>query len=240
MATLNIYSNDGNTLLYTETKSGFVAGVWVVNDGIMNSAESLYLWKYEGSGTFLGVANEPNATTPITTPKSEINFNGTYYVVVQEAPQPSTPQNIKIGSSNVNIKVGETQVSKVYKGSSLIWEKGEPTPSGFTLTISGVYDFSGGDNYASKITIDNITSSVDIYGNATNIPHTFNNITEFEVLPNNEALCSFKLISGSGTAIFGYGSETQTLIPDTIYASYSRYLITLSSDAVIQLGYWED
>lgn len=68
-------------------------------------------------------------------------------------PTPSTPQNIKIGTSNVDIKVGTTQIVKAYVGSELVWAKVEPEPTGETWVINespnvttGVFDVEYSSN----------------------------------------------------------------------------------------------
>ena len=116
-------------------------------------------------------------------------------------------------------------------------------PSGYSITISGTYDYDFGNNVDTSITIDGVTCSVDPSGTQTNIPHTFTNVSSFMISAGSASAFSWKVTSGTGTYINEPTDEYGTIELNTEYFNFTDVnftTITPTSDMQILLGFHED
>lgn len=63
-AELIIYNNDGSTRLYESGGDPSLTTWTVTENGSFSGEDAFYKYVYEGTSTFIGLATEPNATTP--------------------------------------------------------------------------------------------------------------------------------------------------------------------------------
>lgn len=81
--TVYIYNNDGGTLLFTSTNGVSIASNQTVTEtGVTLSNGEVYT--YEGNNKFLGVATEPNKSTPDYAIGSTFNYSSPIYIVEEE------------------------------------------------------------------------------------------------------------------------------------------------------------
>lgn len=113
--TVYIYSNDGSTLLFTSINKVYIeADQEVTETGVTLSNGEVYT--YVGNNKFLGVATQPNKSTPDYAVGSTFLYSSTLYIVEEELPEEESKTPIfTYDLTQLNLTAGTYSIAIVAK-----------------------------------------------------------------------------------------------------------------------------
>ena len=255
MAVINnvkIYSNDGNTLLFTSTNKVYQVGSdnGVVTDtGLtINFVDYGYpseTYTYTGTRKFLGVATSPNATTPTYSVGSQFTFGSLYtlYIVEGEPEEPKITFNITENAEFTLATKGkycdkDIAVNVAVPVPEVTTEEKTVTPTKSTQTVTPT-----NADYLSKVTVNAIPNQYIVPSGTKSITSNgTHDVTSYASVSVNvadiPAVVGTKEITENGTYdaidddLEGYSSVTIN-VPTYITVSSEDELPTDAVDGTI-------
>lgn len=204
-----IYSNDGQTQLAWHDALGET--LKLVSDGVMSKAskeDPAQEYTYSGSGTFLGLATSPNATTPTYSAPSSSGWangvtisNGTYYIVEEASVKKYLDKD---GLTELVIKTKELVATKQ---NTLVSGTNIKTINNESLLGSGNITISGGGT-ATDVQIDSTSITSNNVANIKTINSNYNASTN-KIATANDISTKMAKSNPTGTGSLAVGNNVR-------------------------------